>query len=849
MTISGDAGVVWFDEAEAAQADELGFDLYVEGRIAVVQPQGVARYERMFVRLTSSRGLSFLRRPAPLDSASLAAAKASPIYTRGLALRQAGEFEFASQEPPPSVAEDEEQKHVTIEADRVFTDESKKMVVATGNVRIARGDLSLEADSVVLWYRGKVGAVDSSGRPMVEQFYAEGSVTFRRADDLVWASRIFEHIPEKRGLYRHAKIKRTNLLSGTRDAPAPPVQLAADEIRHVGEGRYEAENASVSTCPFERPHWRFSGQHVRLVKREDATSEGVKKRNILTSIHNKFSVFDVPVLYLPFITWDVSARTRYIEAITFGSSDEFGGYVTSLWNLNDFGLLNSGWCDLFLRLDYMNKRGPAVGVAADYERSNSFGFVDSYYIRDKEDEDRPGVRVPKSDRGRVLWRHRQFLEDGWRSDIEVYHISDRQFLREFFEEESQEGKEEETVLHLRKIEDNRSLSYVQKHRINSFQTKVEQFPTIEYRMIGEPLLGDRLNALSRVQFANLRKKIENGLGIDDPPTTRRADWLNEVQWPFRLWGAKVSPFVSLELTAADNGLRGNRFGQVAELRPGDTDSVNQRRQAQLRIRGVDDRSSQFRAVNNVGFSASTHLSRVYNLHSKRFQINRIRHVMTPEVRWEYTPFSTGNAEEFIQFDEIDTVDQIDHVTLGLRNRFQTKRGRPENRYVVDYVTVDLEADVFPGHAGMNRNLNDNLRWDVIWQTTERIVIASQDNQYDFGLGHFSRGNLGVSYSPTPRIRTSLGYTYIHANSSAVTFVLECPLSDRWELLFYEQYDFNALRANGRRKSKNLETQVTFRRDMHEWFVDLIFSRDEGEGDVSAKMAVIPKGIRQRKRRY
>jgi len=521
----------------------------------------------------------------------------------------------------------------------------------------------------------------------------------------------------------------------------------------------------------------------------------------------------------------------------------------TLWNLNDFGLLNSGWCDVLMRLDYMGKRGLGMGVGAEYRRGNSFGYIDSYRIHDKADEDSFNSPVPKAERGRFLWRHRQFLDDGWRADMELSYLSDRQFLREYFEKEYKEGKEQETVFYVRKIEDNRSVTFTEKHRINSFQTEVEQMPTIEFRMIGEPLWGDRLNVLTRAQFANLRKRIENDLDIPNPPTTKRFDLLNEIQWPFRLKPLKVSPFMSLELTAANNGLTGGDFGQAAASRPGDSTDLNQRRQAQLRIRGVDDKSSQFRAVANLGFNTSTHLSRVYNVHSKRFQINRIRHVITPEVRWAYTFASTGRAEDFIQFDKIDAVDEINHLILGLRNRFQTKRGRPENRYTIDYLTVDLEGDFFPGQARMNKDQNDYIRWDVIWQLFDKLSIVSWDNEYDVEDGSFSKGNLGVSYTPVPDSRAFLGYTYLDSNSSALTFNLDVPVSDRWRMLFYEQYDFNALRADGTRKAKNLDTQLTFRRDMHEWFVDLIFRRDEGANDVSLTMAITPKGIRQRKRHY
>ena len=89
--------------------------------------------------------------------------------------------------------------------------------------------------------------------------------------------------------------------------------------------------------------------------------------------------------------------------------------------------------DATLDLDYFSERGPAIGVDARYERDKYMGLMRSYLMSDSGDDsigEDHDIPVSSDIRGRLLLRHRQYLEDDWQVSLEFSYLSDRNFLEE-----------------------------------------------------------------------------------------------------------------------------------------------------------------------------------------------------------------------------------------------------------------------------------------------------------------------------------------------------------------------------------------------------------------------------------
>ncbi len=106
--------------------------------------------------------------------------------------------------------------------------------------------------------------------------------------------------------------------------------------------------------------------------------------------------------------------------------DVFGSQVLADWDV--YQLFNvkepPAGTDLTLSTDYLSKRGFGLGTTFEYERDSFLGhpgpvvgWFDAWGIRDTGTDDlgtnRRDVIPDTENRGRVYWRHRQNLPDGW----------------------------------------------------------------------------------------------------------------------------------------------------------------------------------------------------------------------------------------------------------------------------------------------------------------------------------------------------------------------------------------------------------------------------------------------------
>ena len=837
LRVDADRGAVWFDETLAGETGEVALDIYVEGRVSIMQGKDVDRYERVLVRASSSgsgAGLVIRQNPVEIEKRPT-----NTFLVRGEKLRADTFADFASKKPilPAVKAGVPEIEEVTISAVKLDVLREEGAIVLRGNVVVQRRDVTATADYAVLWVAQGAEAEGDTGdeKRKLEELYAEGNVTLRRGKDVITADRIYEHVKEERGVYINARLALKSA--------EPGVYFSAPEVWHTGKGQYQAADGSFSTCDHTVPHYDVKSKFVRVNKSAEST--------IVSATHNFLRIGGVPFLYWPYVSHDIEDRDFVLRVFRAGSSSDMGKYVETRWNAYKMVGHKNRWSDLDLMVDHYSKRGTGLGLDFDYGLQGMEGSAMAYHIHDSAREDRPGVPVRDPDRGRFLWRHRSYLPRDVRLEAEVSYLSDRTFLREFFEDEFQEGKEQETVLYLRKLHENQGFRYQQKHRINHFDTTVEQLPALTYDVIGEPFWGNTLVYTSTTELANLHRNVDNELRVQNPERTWRFHTGHELALPFKVWMVRMSPFYRAELTAADHGRTGRlapRPKRHRSRRRGAT-TVAARRADEAALIGGDSSSAVYRVAPTLGLNASTDLWRIYNVHSDLLDVNRMRHIMTPEIQWEVTPsISNDEPRDFNQFDEVDRIDEFHRLMLGYRNRFQTKRGKPGKERSIDFMTFDVEYSVYPGNRGLNAEFDDLVELDFTYLIRNWLTYVSKGNELNLGTGNFEVLSNGLKVRPSKRWSVYLGHEFIHRTNSALTFDLEHVINDRWTVRLYEQYDFNN-KVDRDRGRENLETALTLRRLLHKWAMDVTLEFDEGEDDTRVSLAFAHVGSERRLRRY
>ncbi|MFQ5787341.1 MAG: LPS-assembly protein LptD, partial [Thermodesulfobacteriota bacterium] len=645
------------------------------------------------------------------------------------------------------------------------------------------------------------------------------------------------------------------------DTAKTPVFIGGDEIKRTGKGQYDMKNGFFTICSFGHPHFRFQSSNVRLFKTE--------QHAIVSTKNNVFYAENIPLMYIPFnFSFDANRRKSFLKSWDTGKSSRFGSFIKTDWDLYNFafGEKLGEWSDLTLSLDYLDKRGPAAGLDFEYTKPDYFGYMNTYYINDDVDTDINNVPVKNNNRGHFLWRHRQFLPYDWRADIEIAYVADRSYYREFHEPQFKQEKDRETILYLRKIYDNKGITLLARKQLRSYDTLVdskrlnrtnETLPELKYRIIGEPLWKDRLNFTSENELAfqdrvidgiQPKKAEERFLGrgalltaerVFDrvpvrlkPKDTVRFDTNNTINAPFHLWSQRFNPYIGARFTGYSESIS--------------TDPVTGLNKGDGAARG--------RIAIPLGLDTSTTLSRTYSIYNKFLNINRLRHILMPEVRLAFIPIVSQDPEDLNQFDGTDALDTYQSVRFGVRNRFQTKFGETGGEAPIDFASFNIAFNLFPGNAGLNRKLSDYIELDLMLRLSDKLRFLSENNEFNLDKGAFDVVNLGLGYDYMPKWNFFVRSRFIDNISSSVALSSEYSLSEKWRIGFFEQYEFRSVKridtGNGiKTKSQNLATRFVLSRYFHEWIGNITFDVNETRSNNIARFDIIPRGAKPTVKRF
>lgn len=659
----------------------------------------------------------------------------------------------------------------------------------------------------------------------VEGVYLEGDVQFTQGPHMIRASKLYYDFLRDRALILDAVV-RTLLVDRN-----IPLYIRAAEIRQLSTTQFAASNALITTSEFHTPHYHVGARRIDL---SNTTPPDLRGRTTgMTS--GVFRIEDAtlnlsghPVLWWPFIKGNVDTSETAIRSIRTGYSDDWGFELETKWDLYTLlGLEKPKGFDSTLNLDYFSERGPAIGVNARYERDTYMGLMRSYLIADSGEDSLGREREEPSTsdiRGRFLLRHRHYLEDDWQLSLELSYISDRTFLEEFFEPEFDNDKEQETLLYLKKQQDNWAFTALLQTRIMDFLTQTERYPDLAYFQIGEPI-GDRVTWFTENRLGMVRYKAAEQNFWDflregpnhSSDATGRADTRQEIDAPFDLGAWRFVPFATGRGTAW-------------------TDSP--------RDGGLQ------RAYGAVGLRGTSYLSRIYPEYcSDILDINGVRHIIKPEiVAW--AAGANRDPHDLYPFDQtVEGIHDAGGLSLGLRQRWQTKRGEGENYRNVDVFTHDLELGVFNnangdditnGYASYSRPENSIARNYVnsstIWRVNDRTAILSELN-YDLNDAEVDILNISMAVERTPRLSYLIGYRFIdESESNLLGFDLNYKLTEKHSLAFRESFDLD--------RGETLDFTVALIRKHPRWFSALSFNLDESEDDFGVSLSIWPEGLPQ-----
>lgn len=654
--------------------------------------------------------------------------------------------------------------------------------------------------------------------------YLEGDVILSAGDRFIRADR----------LYYDFELDRALILDAVLRADIPergiPLYIRAAEVRQLSAREYAAEGAKLTTSEFFTPHYHIGAERVYLRDNtaRDASGDAAGPIAGTYEVRNStFNVGGVPFLFWPYSRGNFETSETTLRRFRLFHSDEFGASVETAWHLfNLLGLQTPEGFDATLELNYYGKRGPAAAVNVDYEREKYFGLWRSFYVHDNGEDNLGPLRENEpstENRGRLTWRHRQFLPNDWDLQLELSYVSDPNFLETYEESEWFEGKEQETLAYLKRVRGAEAISLLVNWRLLDFVTQTEHLPELAYRRIGDVLDPVVLYHESRVGSVRYRpddrqffdnRRFDNRGATD---LTFRGDARQEAEIPLKLGSVNVVPFGSVRGSYWD--------GQPL------------------------DEGGLWRGLGAVGVRGGTSLSRVYDdVQSQLFDLNRIRHIIKPDYAFWYSGTST-RSELITPFDYgIETIDGFYGATVGLRQTWQTKRGPPDKLRTVDLLTFNLELGAFGGVDGRENESNgyasplrpENSRprnyiaGEAIYRLSDTTSLL-----YDFNVDltdwAFDRHNLSLAVERLPRLAYVLGIR--HAGDIDLTLV-----GGGWNYKLNEKH-ISAVRAWYDLDSGRLgEYTLSYIRKLPRWYFATNFEYSEVDDDFTLSISLWPEGI-------
>jgi lipopolysaccharide assembly outer membrane protein LptD (OstA) len=804
-TLAADNMVLWFNEKEARKTGRMTLTVYSEtgglGAVNTLTTEGALT--------VSDAGFSAAGRPvhSPLLARAVDARRQWQRALRESARAAVPPTPAAPPGAPPSLvpgavelAEEGpiEIRYAPVDSDgyslKTSTRDDETLVTIRGGIKITFAVYTMRADNIVIWH---APATEDTEQRL--QLYAEGDVSFRSPAARLDAKSLFFDYGLRRALLTEAEVYTH--LSGENI----PLVLRAGEVRVFSDRVFRARNVSATTCEFGVPHFRVESRKVTVTvlgDREDRSA-------LVAARDNRFFLGEVPVLWLPNVSRDIKETHTPLRRVEVGNSDQFGNYVQTRWDLLDMFAGRSGesvaarvsrWADLTGNLDYYEDRGTGGGIDAAYELDEITGEFIGYYLDDRG-TDVNGYQPTSEDRWRLKWRQRAFFGTV-QFDTELSKISDRGFLREYYEQEAKEGKEQETYLYAKKPWDNAQASFLYRARLNDFQSQTEYLPEARFDVASYSFLDGRLIYRSTTRAGNLRFRPDKDLPVSSYQT-QRADTWHEFDLPTQAGGFTFAPFATVRSTWYDEAADG-------------------------------DQATRY--VGSWGARLGLPpLWRVWNVESALLDIHRLRHIAVLDFTYEDFYDATKTPDELLAFDEVEQVDTFEAATIRLKQRLQTRRrsateGEPDR--TVDLLSLEVESDYFPEPGRDNAgNPWSDVRLYGRANVTDDFSILT-DSDYDTYDDRFDKAGVWLYMDHGPRTTWGLGHRYLRdISTSTVTGHIDHEITDRWSIGLLGQYDFD--------EDKLLEETVVLRRNLHRFILEMAVDYDRGRDDTSVSVRIYP----------
>ena len=689
------------------------------------------------------------------------------------------------------------------------------------------------------------------------------------------AERVYYEFATDRAVLTDVVLHTTDAKKGI------PIFLHAATVRQLSQGEFKADNAELTTSAFATPTYGLGASHI-YVRSEDSGDPRIGERVAFSARDVTLNAFGLPVIYAPAAGGTMTARGSIFRGLGAEDSNKFGFGLRTDWGLFEtLGEPAPENVDASYRLDYYSERGPGLGLDATYNHSDvsdvskqpyTFaGDLHAYFVPDDRGNDILGSAlrdqpVPESFRGRLVYEHEHNFGDDITAQVRLGYLSDSNFLPEYFFDEYQNGLPIDESVYLKHQNGSEVVSFLaewQPNRVVSTADFVQEnreissLPDLEYRRVGDSFAADHLtffsdNDASAAKFVRSEQSlkqqgyygpfVEPGTPAfaytgDPGDTTFRGDTRQEIDYPINLGVAHLVPYVMGRYTVYSQGV--TPVGRVPLTRSVPTQ--------------VTVSSDRNRLLAGGGVRLTTDFWRVDDaVQSDLFDIHRVRHIITPEVNLFASGQTVDQNRLFIYDPSRDALNDIQAAQIALRQRWQTKRGGPGHWRSVDFLSLDVYANLFANQPSARfRDPTDfrsvflqsepeysiprnTANVDATYRVSDTTAVLSSVVQ-NLDKNKLATASVGVAVTRGDRMAYFVGNRYIaDLNSNVATFEASYQLDRKYTLGASESVDLS--------QSKNVYYIASLTRSFDNFSAAVDVHYDQSTNDSGFGFNLSPNGL-------
>ncbi len=651
------------------------------------------------------------------------------------------------------------------EGGRFVGDLSSNVVRAEGGVKVISGDTTLHADRVEVNTKTK-------------DFTAEGNVRIVQGAAFAWQG---ERVSGNFDTGSYHIDNRYFMTVKPWFLAAENTKQRVDQDDQKETRTITAESVKLSTCEhiledkFFMP-WNYRAGRVDYIisKTERVDNEGEKEEIVKRKIvlHNSvLQVFGVPVFYWPYLSMDPDS----VPSVRFqqGTREDWGIWVKAS---KKFEIVeNTLWFEP--QIEHRHERGEAVRTDLNYTdpENRLAANLMLYWMKDRDPihdytaadgtEYNARYETRSLDRYRYQWHSSYAITENlaFRSQVDIQ--SDNDMIFEFFTKDFLINPEPPTYFDLSYLRDEFEASVNYRPQVNEFNSVVERLPEVRVDLPRQQLFDWPLYYQSENSLAQLRMNFReydlarfNGSEDNSNYAAARFDSAHMFYLPFKLDWLNIMPRAGVRMTWYDRSSE-----QIVTA-----DDINSM------IAADDRRDSAGSTEPAIPYDAEGgHRTRwiaeygmemnfqAYNdwrdFESDFLNVDGLRHTVVPYVNYTFIPNPNEGTGHIYFFDEIDRIQNVNMLRIGLDQSLFGFRGLGPDRRVDPLLRMENYFDYYFDPDG---NLPNAGEFGTVFEVTPNEWFANDYKiLYEASDWRMDVFNTNVRFGKSNKLNLTLGYLF------------------------------------------------------------------------------------------